>query len=156
MGRGGKVPRYWDLAAFSSTWNENRGCRQHSCWRLRYSCCGSRKKLRAFAIPRFFRPLPLLAARCICRRQRSQPSPPAYRDRTSNPLLNTQKTPVQKDWRFLVPRRGFTLKSINFDSPRAKRQKSRPAKWRNDFFGASSGIRTPDTLLKRQVLYLLS
>ena len=24
------------------------------------------------------------------------------------------------------------------------------------FFGASSGIRTPDTLLKRQVLYLLS
>ena len=44
----------------------------------------------------------------------------------------------------------------DFDSPRAKRQKSRPTKWWNDFFGASSGIRTPDTLLKRQVLCLLS
>ena len=28
--------------------------------------------------------------------------------------------------------------------------------WRSLFFGAPSGIRTPDTLLKRQVLYRLS
>ena len=31
-----------------------------------------------------------------------------------------------------------------------------PSKRRGDFFGAPAGIRTPDTLLKRQVLCLLS
>ena len=41
----------------------------------------------------------------------------------------------------------------NFESPPQHAKK--PTLWVG-FFGASSGIRTPDTLLKRQVLYLLS
>ena len=52
--------------------------------------------------------------------------------------------------------RGFPLPGINFDSPGAARKKYSPAKRRGIFFGAPAGIRTPDTLLKRQVLCLLS
>ena len=51
--------------------------------------------------------------------------------------------------------RGFPLSGINFDSPGAARKNS-PAERRENFFGAPAGIRTPDTLLKRQVLCLLS
>ncbi len=47
------------------------------------------------------------------------------------------------------------LLSIGFDSPGATRKKSPRQKARR-FFGAPAGIRTPDTLLKRQVLCLLS
>ncbi len=56
---------------------------------------------------------------------------------------------------FLVLQRGFPLTGINFDSPGATRKKSPRQKARR-FFGAPAGIRTPDTLLKRQVLCLLS
>ena len=48
------------------------------------------------------------------------------------------------------------LLSIGFDSPGAARKKYSPAERRGIFFGAPAGIRTPDTLLKRQVLCLLS
>ena len=51
--------------------------------------------------------------------------------------------------------RGFPLSGINFDSPRATGKKFSRRKAR-EFFGAPAGIRTPDTLLKRQVLCLLS
>ena len=51
--------------------------------------------------------------------------------------------------------RGFPLSGINFDSPGATGKKSPRQKARR-FFGAPAGIRTPDTLLKRQVLCLLS
>jgi hypothetical protein len=37
--------------------------------------------------------------------------------------LGTQKSHSLSGMAFLVPRRGFTLKGINFDSPRAKQQK---------------------------------
>jgi len=42
------------------------------------SCCGARKKLRTYCAP-FFRPQPLLFARFLCHRQRSQTSPLRYR-----------------------------------------------------------------------------
>ena len=51
--------------------------------------------------------------------------------------------------------RGFPLPGINLDSLGAARKKSPRQKARR-FFGAPAGIRTPDTLLKRQVLCLLS
>ena len=56
---------------------------------------------------------------------------------------------------FLVLQRGFPLTGINFDSPRAT-EKRIPRRKARDLFGAPAGIRTPDTLLKRQVLCLLS
>jgi hypothetical protein len=56
---------------------------------------------------------------------------------------------------FLVLQRGFPLSGINFDSPGAAGKKFSRRKAR-EFFGAPAGIRTPDTLLKRQVLCLLS
>ena len=40
--------------------------------------------------------------------------------------------------------------------PGRDQKKISPPKRRGDFFGAPAGIRTPDTLLKRQVLCLLS
>ncbi len=63
--------------------------------------------------------------------------------------------PPKGEGDFLVLQRGFPLSGIDFDSPGATR-KNLPAKRRGDFFGAPAGIRTPDTLLKRQVLCLLS
>jgi hypothetical protein len=57
---------------------------------------------------------------------------------------------------FLVLQRGFPLSGINFDSPGAAGKNIPPPKGERIFFGAPAGIRTPDTLLKRQVLCLLS
>ena len=57
---------------------------------------------------------------------------------------------------FLVLQQGFPLTGINFDSPGAAGKNIPPPKGEGIFFGAPAGIRTPDTLLKRQVLCLLS
>ena len=73
-----------------------------------------------------------------------------------SPGATRKKSPRQKGEEiFLVLQRGFPLPGINFDSPGAIKKIS-PAERRGIFFGAPAGIRTPDTLLKRQVLCLLS
>ena len=74
-----------------------------------------------------------------------------------SPGATRKKSPRQKGEEiFLVLQRGFPLTGINFDSPGAARKNIPPPKGEGIFFGAPAGIRTPDTLLKRQVLCLLS
>ncbi len=53
---------------------------------------------------------------------------------------------MRKDW----------LAFLEADFESSFREKATPPEWVVLLFGAPSGIRTPDTLLKRQVLYLLS
>ena len=51
------------------------------------------------------------------------------------------------------PREGIKIRPVLAKQNRCTKREP-PKGWLS--FGASSGIRTPDTLLKRQVLYLLS
>ena len=72
-----------------------------------------------------------------------------------SPGAARKNLPAKRRGDFLALQRGFPLPGINFDSLGAARKKSPRQKARR-FFGAPAGIRTPDTLLKRQVLCLLS
>ena len=78
-------------------------------------------------------------------------------DKLRLPGSDQKKYPPPKgEGYFLVLQRGFPLTGINFDSPGATGKNIPPPKGEGIFFGAPAGIRTPDTLLKRQVLCLLS
>ena len=72
-----------------------------------------------------------------------------------SPGAARKNSPAERRENFLVLQRGFPLSGMNFDSPGAAGKNS-PAERRENIFGAPAGIRTPDTLLKRQVLCLLS
>ena len=67
-----------------------------------------------------------------------------------------KKSPRQKARRFFGAPAGISPIGDELRLPGSSRKKIPPPKGEGIFFGAPAGIRTPDTLLKRQVLYLLS
>ena len=61
-----------------------------------------------------------------------------------------------KPWRRADSLRPSMLNTLGVKRPKGAKPKKDDMSKHVVFFGASSGIRTPDTLLKRQVLYRLS
>ena len=125
------------------------------------SCCGARKNLRAYAFPRFFRPLPLAPL----------PSSATGGGRVAPPLETTNHFVIMTRWRLVCiffalqrklwfgrgPARPPTVhRTVGTDFRVSKGSKKDRQQKLSVLFGDPLETRTPDPLLKRQLLYRLS
>ena len=114
------------------------------------SCCGARKNLRAYASPRFFRPLPL-AHLASSATGSARLAPPLE---TRLHYLCYAKIIKVRLGQALAANSPPDCRIQFFESPReAKKQIPHRGIC---FFGDPLETRTPDPLLKRQLLYRLS